>query len=487
MTKELKRLSLLVLVMFLALFGSVTVIQGVQTDNLAENPANTRARYDSYEIQRGSIIASGTAIASSVPSNDVYSFNRQYVDAKIWAPVTGYFNAALGASTGIEKELNSTLAGTSGSQFFQRLDQLLSGQSPRGSSVELTLDASVQKAAYEALGDLQGAVVAIEPKTGRILAMVSTPSFDTNQLATHDTNAANAFYDQLVADPNKPLFNRAIGGDLNPPGSTFKLVVAAAALESGDYTASSTLPNPATITLPQSNSVVSNASGTTCGTGKTVTIADALRLSCNVPMAELAMKLGDDAIRATAEKFGFNSTVTTPLESTASVYPRSISDEATTGLSGFGQTDVRATPLQMAMVSAAIANGGALMKPTMIDDILAPDLSPQENPFPSGQKIDDAISPETAKALVQMMVANVSNGVASGARIDGIDVAGKTGTAQNDDNPYSLWFTGFAPASDPKVAVAVVVENGGGEGQTGSGDAIAAPIAKQVMEAVLNK
>ncbi|MDL9978065.1 peptidoglycan D,D-transpeptidase FtsI family protein [Microbacterium sp. ASV49] len=486
MTKELRRLSILVLFMFLALFASTSIIQVVQADALSQNSNNTRARYDSYEVQRGSIVASGSAIALSVPSKDVYAWQRQYVDSKMWAPVTGYFNPALGSATGIEKAMNAQLGGTSGSLFISRIEQILSGQPLRGSNVVLSLDANVQKVAFDALGSLQGAVIAIEPKTGRVLAMVTSPSFDANTIATHDAKAANAAYDALNADPTHPLYNRAIGGDLNPPGSTFKLVTASAALASGKYTPQSTLPNVAAYQLPGSTAVVHNDTGGTCGPGDTVTIADALRLSCNIPMAELAVQLGDDAIRAEAEKYGFNKSFDLPLTSTPSTYPHTISDDAQTALSGFGQGQVLATPLQMAMVSAGIANGGIVMNPRMVDRVIAPDLSVQQT-F-DNTEFGRALSSDLDAEMVQMMVANVSSGIATNARIDGVDVGGKTGTAQNGpDKPYTLWFTGFAPAENPQVAVAVVVEDGGGRGQSGSGNAIAAPIAKKVMEAVLGR
>ncbi|WP_251455112.1 penicillin-binding transpeptidase domain-containing protein [Microbacterium sp. Marseille-Q6648] len=484
MTKELRRLSVIMMLMFFALFASTSVIQVVQADTLADHPANTRALYDSYEVQRGSIIAGGAAIASSVPSDDIYSWQRQYADAPMWAPVTGYL-PPLGEATGIELALNQMLSGTDDSQFLTRMERIFTGQPPRGSNVEVSVDPDVQRAAFEALGDLEGAVVAIEPDTGRILAMVTSPSFDTNLLASHDTAEVNRVFDELVADPADPLSNRAIAGDLNPPGSTFKLVVASAALASGEYTPESELPNPASYTLPQSSAVVYNASGGRCGSGDEVTIADALRLSCNIPFAELAVELGDEAIRAEAEKYGFNLSFEVPQSSTASSYPTGL-DDAQTALSGFGQGQVTATPLQIAMVSAGIANGGVVMSPRLVDQVIAPDLSVQ-------QTFDDvefgrALEEDLAEEMVQMMVANVSDGAASGARIDGVEVAGKTGTAENgSDAPYTLWFTGFAPAEDPQVAVAVVVENGGGQGQSGSGNTIAAPIAKTVMEAVLGR
>lgn len=485
MTKELRRLSVLMLLMFLALFASTSVIQVVQAEVLAENSRNTRALYDSYEVQRGSIIASGAAIASSVPSDDVYTWQRLYVDGDMWAPVTGYINPVLGAATGIEQAMNQELSGTAGSQFLDRIERIFTGQPPRGSNVELTLDAAVQRAAYDALGDLQGAVIAIEPSTGRVLAMVTSPSYDTNLLASHNTDEVNALYEALDADPAHPLFNRAIGGDLNPPGSTFKLVVASAALASGQYTPESTLPNPASYQLPQSSTVIFNASGGACGPGDTVTIADALRLSCNIPFAELAVELGDEAIRDEAQKYGFNASFSLPLESTPSSYPRAL-DAPQTALTGFGQGQVTATPLQMAMVSAGIANEGVVMNPRMVDQVIGADLSVQQTVEDSA--FGTALSAELAAQMVSMMVANVSDGAASGARIDGVDVGGKTGTAENGSSqPYTLWFTGFAPAENPEVAVAVVVEDGGGQGQSGSGNTIAAPIAKRVMEAVLGR
>jgi penicillin-binding protein A len=484
-TKELRRLSILMLLMFLALFASTSVIQVVQAESLSENPRNTRALYDSYQVQRGSIIASGAAIASSVRSDDVYAWQRVYVDGDMWAPVTGYINPALGAATGMEQAMNQELSGTAGSQFLARIERILTGQPPRGSNVELTLNAEVQRAAYEALGDLQGAVVAIEPSTGRVLAMVTSPSFDTNVLASHDTAAVNEAFDVLEADPANPLYNRAIAGDLNPPGSTFKLVVASAALASGDYTPGSTLPNPASYQLPQSSNVIFNASGGACGPGETVTIADALRLSCNIPFAELAVELGDTAIREEAEKYGFNESFTMPLVSTPSSYPRAL-DDAQTALTGFGQGQVTATPLQMAMVSAGIANEGVVMNPRMVNRVIGADLSVQQSL--EDTEFGRALDADLAAELTAMMVANVSDGAASGARIDGVDVGGKTGTAENGSSqPYTLWFTGFAPAENPEVAVAVVVEDGGGQGQSGSGNTIAAPIAKKVMEAVLGR
>jgi peptidoglycan glycosyltransferase len=272
---------------------------------------------------------------------------------------------------------------------------------------------------------------------------------------------------------------------MNPPGSSFKVVVAAAAVESGKYTAESTFPNPVSLQLPNSSATVYNWNRLACGPGETVTLAEAIRQSCNVPLAELGMQLGDDAIRETAEKFGFNSRMTLPTPAGVSVYPKNL-DDAQTGLTAFGQYEVRATPLQMALVSAGIANGGTVMEPTLVDRVTGRNLEVLKSFEPKVR--NDAVSSETAASVTSMMLDSVSTGQSNGARIEGVDVAGKTGTAQNgEDEPYSLWFTGFAPASNPEVAVAVVVENDGNLGRHSSGNIVAAPIAKKVLEAVLNK
>lgn len=486
MAKELRRLSIVMLVMFLALFGATSWIQVVQAGELSANEYNRRALYDSYEVQRGSIFAGDTVIAASEPSNDLYSWTRVYPDAEMWAPVTGYINPVLGSRTGLERDMNQVLSGTDNTQFLARLERIVTGQPPQGSSVVLSLDPDVQRAAFEALGDYEGAVVAIEPKTGRILAMVTSPSFDTNTLASHDTAAVNEAYNALVDNPLNPLFNRAIGGDLNPPGSTFKLVVASAALASGNYTPDSTFPNPSSYVLPGTSTSVFNFDGGTCGSGEETTLATALRLSCNVPMAELAVELGQEAILEEAEKYGFNATFEMPLTSTASRYPTDSLSDDKVAQTGFGQGDVQATPLQMAMVSAGIANDGVVMNPRMVDRVVAPDLTVQQTT--ENSEFGRALSADLAEQMTAMMIENVRNGAASGARIDGVDVAGKTGTAEhNPGDPYTLWFTGFAPADDPEVAVAVVIENGGGQGQSGTSNGIAAPIAKKVIEAVLSR
>jgi peptidoglycan glycosyltransferase len=479
MNKPLRRVSTLVLLMFLSLFVSTTVIQYFQKPNLDADARNARTLYESFRTERGQILVDGQPIAYSEPSGDLYKYQRVYPGGPLYSTVTGYFTVQPSFG-GLEGDLDPYLSGASDAQFLDRINAILTGRDPQGASVELTIDPVVQQAAWDALGDRTGAVVAIDPATGAILALVSKPTYDPNVLAVHDPDAVEAAYQQLLADPSDPLIDRGIAGDLNPPGSTFKLVVASTALESGQYTADSEFPNPISIELPGTSTSIFNSADSACGGAETVSIATALRLSCNVPMAQLAGALGDDAIRAQAEKFGFGSSFDIPMPSTPSVYPET-QDEAETWLSGFGQGNVRASPLQMAMVSAAIANGGTLMKPTLVESIVAPDLSILESL--QAEVYSRPLSAENAAVMSQLMVDDVANGVASGARINGVAVGGKTGTAENGDGePYSVWFTGFAPADSPRVAIAVVLED-----SPCCGNSLAAPIARQVMEAVLSR
>lgn len=483
MNRELKRVSALVLLLFTTLFVASSIIQVFQSDNLAADARNQRARADQYAIQRGQILtADGRAIVTSTKSNDAFQFDRRYTDGKLYAAVTGYYNP-IGEATGIEGAMNDQLAGTSSDQVLGRLQNIVTGQDPKGASVRLTIQPRIQRAAYDALGDLRGAVVALDPKTGKVLAMVSKPSYDPNLIANHSSGIAA--YRALNGRTVNPLVNRAIGGALNPPGSTFKLVTVSAALESGRFTPSSTFPSPTSYTLPGTSTVIQNAVGESCGPAKRASIATALSLSCNIPFAQLGIRLGDDALRSQAQKFGFGKALSIPLKVTPSTYPPGPLDSAQTAQTAFGQYEDRATPMQIAMVAATIANGGVQMKPDLVDRVVSPALDTLQSFTP--EVLGNPISAKTASEVRAMMVASVTSGAATNARIDGVTVAGKTGTAQNGaDQPYTLWFTGFAPAEDPRVAVAVVIENGGGLGQSGFGNLVAAPVGKRVMEAVLN-
>lgn len=481
MNKQVRRVGLVLTLMFIALFATATSIQVLRSSELYSDARNVRASYETYKTLRGAIIVGGVPIVTSVPVNDEYRFLREYENV-IYNSVTGYFSIFAGSS-GIERAMNSYISGQSSAQFFEQINALLDGTPVTGAAVELTLDPDAQRAAWDALGDRKGAVVAMEPATGRILAMVSKPTFDANLLASHQLSAVNDNYDKFVNSPDQPLANRAIAGDLYFPGSIFKLVVTAAALESGRYTVGSRFENLTEYTLPGTTTSITNSGGRKCGTKSFVTLETALTLSCNIPFAMMAINLGEDRISAQAELMGFGQTFDIPLTVSASTYPQDL-EESQVALTGFGQYDIRVTPMQMAMVTAAIANQGVLMKPQLIKSVVASNLNLLSQPEPI--VFSSPMSRTTAGYLTRMMVDSVEVGVATRAAIEGIAVAGKTGTAQNGPtDPYTLWFTGFAPAEAPRVVVTVVVEDGGGVGQSGTGNQIAAPIAKAVLEAIL--
>ena len=484
MRRPIRRVSTLLIVMFLGLFGSSTMIQAVQADALHADARNTRTLYDSFAVERGSIVVEGVQVAMSTPSGDEYEWQRQYPMGPLYAAVTGYNTLGQG-NTGIEGAMNAQLTGHASSQFLDQIVAQITGQQAAGSSVELTIDAEAQQAAFDALRGRTGAVVALDPETGAILAMVSSPSFDPNLFASHSIASVRQTYDAMAADPSQPLANRAIAGDLYFPGSVFKLVVAAAALESGRYDLQAELDNPATLQLPGSTSEIRNASRGTCGPGERATIETALVLSCNIPMAELGAELGADAIAAQAAEFGFGQQLSIPMTVTPSTYPTGL-DAAQTMLTSFGQYDVRVTPLQVAMWTAAIANDGTLMQPSLVSRVIAPDLGVLEDPEPT--VLGNPISAQTAASLRGAMELGVSEGLASNAAIPGATVGGKTGTAETGENdePFNLWFTGYGERDGRSVAVAAVVvpdENIVGD----TSNVVAAPIGRAVIEAVLNQ
>jgi len=478
----LRRLSVAVMLLFGLLLLNANYLQVVRANALHHDNHNPRLIAEEYSRERGPILVAGDPVARSVVTNDRLKYLRKYTAGKLFAPATGFYSVVYGAS-GIEQEENSVLAGTDDSLFVRRVIDLLTGTPPKGGSVALTINPAAQKAAYDGLLRLhaRGAVVAVDPSTGAILAMVSTPSYDPNELSSHDLSVVRKNYDRLSSRPSRPMLNRALR-QTYPPGSTFKLVTASAALESGRYTPDSPVDNASQLKLPQSTAVLPNENGGPCTSGQ-ATLTVALENSCNVAFARLGLELGDDALRAQAEKYGFNQAFEVPMRSVASRFPEN-PDRPQTALSAIGQFDVRATPLQMALVVAAIANRGVLMKPYLVDEIRDPKLSILDTTKP--QAFGTAVSPQTAASLTQMMVKVVDEGTGSNGQIPGVKVAGKTGTAQQGGGrtPHA-WFVSFAPAdNDPKVAVAVIVEDGAKQAEI-SGNGLAAPIARDVMEAVL--
>jgi len=479
----IRRLSGVVALLFCALLVSSTAIQFVQAKSLQDRPGNRRTLLADYARERGQILVGGTPVAKSVPTKDELKWLRTYPLGELYSHVTGYYSFTYGAGGGLEGAENDLLSGSSDKLFYRRVTDILTGKDQTGASLELTINPAAQKAAEQALGDQRGAVVALDPSNGEVLALVSHPAYDPSVLSSHDTTKVQTAWQRLNADKGRPMIDRAIGGDLYPPGSTFKVVTAAAALESGKFTEESQIPGPATLDLPQTTVKLPNDDHRPCGPGNKTSLKHALVVSCNTAFGWLGMELGADALRSQAAKFGFGDKLEIPMSVTPSTVPAEL-NEPQTAQSAIGQYDVRVTPLQVAMVSAAVANNGVVMQPHLVRRVLSSDLEVIDQPDPV--QLSQAISPDTAATLTRMMEGVVSSGTGTAARIPGVEVAGKTGTAQHGEGlaPHA-WFTSFAPAQGAKVAVAVVVEDGGKLGNEAFGGKVAAPIAKSVMEAVL--
>lgn len=483
MNAPIRRLSALVALLFAALLVSSTYIQFVQAKELQDRPDNRRTLLATYARERGQILVDGTAVARSVPADDELKWLRTYPAGPLYSHVTGYYSFTYGAGGGLEGAENSVLSGQSDKLFYRRVSDLVTGRTPSGASLQVTINPRAQAAAAKALGNQRGAVVALDPSTGAILAMVSTPQYDPADLSSHDTDAVQAAWKKLNDAPTRPMVNRAIGGNLYPPGSTFKIVTAAAALESGKWTEESVLPGPAELDLPETSAPLPNSNRQACGPNDEVTLLRALEISCNTAFGWLGMEVGADDFRAQAARFGMGDSLQIPMRVTPSTVPEEL-NRPQLAQSAIGQYDVRVTPLQVAMISAAVANNGIVMQPYLVERVLGSDLETIESAKPS--QLSQAVDANVAGALTRMMEAVVATGSGRAAQIEGISVAGKTGTAQHEVGkaPHA-WFTGFAPADDPKVAVAVVVEDGGSAGNEAAGGRVAAPIAKAVMEAVI--
>lgn len=472
--------------LFVALLLNVTWLQYFRAGELDSDSRNRRVTETAFSRERGAILAGKQVIASSVPSDGKYAFQRTYPKPYEYAPITGAFT--LFSQSGVERSQNALLSGDDDRLFVNRLLDILSNAEPKGGNVHTTIIPAAQDAAWNGLralgANVQGAVVAIDPATGAILANVSTPTFDPNKMANHDAGAALKYATGLEKDDADPLINRGIGTTL-PPGSTFKLVTAAAAIEDLGLTADSMVDAGFSFKLPLSSTSVGNEGGGNCG-GDRITLSRALEVSCNVAFLKLADRLGNDKLRAISEKLGFNDTQLLDLPGQArSLYPADM-DRPQTALSGIGQASVTATPLQMALVTGAIANDGVLMRPYVVDEVTAPNLDVLKET--DLEDLGRAMKASTAEELTRMMVNTVNRGTAGNAAIIGEEVAGKTGTAQSTkDRPPYAWFVSFAPANNPKVAVAVLVQSSDTDRPEIAGGRLGAPIAKAVMEEVLRK
>ena len=471
MNRPIRGVAIAAMVIFTALMVNLSYLYVGQQSGLNERPENRRVADARFAQDRGPIMVGNTPIAKSEPVKDRYKFQRSYTSGELYAQVTGYYSY-LYRTSALEASYSSELSGVDDSQFLARLIDSASGATPRGATLETTLSAKAQKAAWDGLAGRNGAVVAIDYSTGAIKALVSLPSYDPNELATHDLTASSEAWKRLNADADKPMANRATR-EIYPPGSTFKLVATAAALDSGMSADSMIDATP--YKLPGSTRVISG----NCG-GSKITLTQALEVSCNPAFARLGVKLGDEALRTQAEKFGFGTKFLDDIGSAASRFPEEL-DPAQTAMSSIGEFEVAASPLQMALVSAAIANDGVVMDPYLVARVLNSDLLVTSQTRAQQQSV--ALSSENAAALREMMVSVVQQGTGHRAQIQGVTVGGKTGTARssNDRRPYA-WFTAWA--DDPKVAVCVFIEDAEIPATDIAGGTLAAPIAKAVIEAL---
>jgi peptidoglycan glycosyltransferase len=470
--------------MFALIFGAISFVQVIGADELKANAWNKRAILQDYCNDRGAIIVGGTAVAESVAGTEQCKFQRTYPQPELYAGITGYFSQNYGA-TGLEQSMREQLAGSSDQQFLDRVGQLFLGNQPKGASVELTIDPEIQKLAYDLIPDGQrGSIVVTNPKTGAIIAMVSKPSYDPNLVATQDPTAESANINELVKVPGINLNQNVSGptGELLAPGSVFKLVDTAAALSSGKYNKDSELPNPAEMPFPGIQYTLPNYAGGNCYTRDTASFAFALQQSCNTPFASIALDLGRDAIADQAAKFGFGEDLgdQLKLQYAKRGFPDDL-DGPGLAQSAIGQKDVRATPLQIGLMTAAIANGGVQMAPSLVKTVRSPDLRIIEEPEP--ESLRTSTTPEISRQITEWMTSVVTQGIGGGAAVPGIQVAGKTGTAELGNGLNNSWFTGFAPANNPQVVVTIAME--GVDITTGA--QLTSPNAKRIFEAVLNK
>jgi penicillin-binding protein A len=506
---RIRRLGIGLLVLFAMLFGQIAYVQVFAAGSISQNPANATRQYIAeYRVQRGPILAAdGTAIAISKQAKDssIFKYQRIYPQGNLFGQVTGYYSRVYGSSE-LERSMNSWLTGSDPTLAGSTLSDLVLGRPHKGATVVTTLQPSLQRLAQQALGNQQGAVVAIDPTTGDVLAMYSNPPYDPSALSDPSAATQAKAWKSLtgVHDPNAQPLVPTANANLFPPGSTFKIVTAAAALSAG-YSPQSIWPSPHTLSLPGSSATIQNFGGEYCNGGASqVTMLEAFTESCNVVFGEIGLKVGADKLSTQAQKFGFCS-IDPPTQTTCAQDPIDFAAppfgitsqpgrypsasyfadrQAAVAISAIGQENDLANPLQMALVSGAVANNGLLMRPRLVSEIR--DSSGRVVQRFSTSSFGQAVTPQVASSLTDMMVNVVDHGTGTYAQIPGIRVAGKTGTADHGGsaNPHA-WFTGFASANGRNIAVAVIVLDGGNMGSEATGGHVAAPIAKQIIQAWL--
>lgn len=467
---------------FLVLVGAASYVQVIGADELRAHEANSRELYKQFGGPRGPILVDGEPIVESVSSDSTsFDYQRVYHETDLYSGLTGFYSLAYG-QTGLEQRLNDWLSGSADDLFIERLRQTFTGAENPGASVELTIDPTAQQAAFNALPDgMQGSVVVSEPDTGRILAMASRPSYDTNLLAVHSTTQASENMDSLIDAGVSPYQNRPTA-ITTEPGSTFKLIDAVAMLESGEYSTGGSISIPNELQLPQATTPITNFGGGICDRRDSADFTWIFAQSCNTPFSQAAMDLGQDAILDVAERFGFNdNSLTIPLSVTPSHFPTEDIPQATLAQSVLGQVDVQATALQMNMIAAGLANDGVVMRPQLVETVRGPDLNVLEEPQP--EVYSEAVTADIAEDMTSMMTEVVQSGTAMPAR-SSIPIAAKTGTGQTGtEGKVNSWITGFAPADDPQVAVTLVYQST----DYSVGSQLTATNLKTIVEAVVEQ
>ncbi|MEX1007434.1 MAG: penicillin-binding transpeptidase domain-containing protein [Acidimicrobiia bacterium] len=486
MNAAIRKVGYAITFLVLVLVGQLTYLQVVDANRLANDPNNIRKFLRDFNRPRGEILTTdGQIVAQSIKTGGELKYQRVYPQGDLFAQISGYQSFVFG-NTGVEASYDTVLTGRD-TQF--RLDNVGSILDENTGNVVLAQSLAAQQTARDALGGQKGSVVALDIETGEVLAMYSNPSFDPNPLAGHDTSAVNFAFFLLNNDAAKPALARSYR-ERFPPGSTFKVVTTAGALDLGIATPDRQFNAASEFQLPQTNSFVHNFGGATCGGGS---LTQNFIQSCNVTFARLGAEMGQ-SFAPVMNNCGVGSgavPIAPPLDldpgAAGSIGPAADAPDARFALAGIGQGDVAVTPLEMALVAAGVANGGVIMEPRVAREITNADGNVIQTIDP--KPWTTCMTRPTADALTAMMVENVEHGTATAAQITNVAVAGKTGTAQTgvEGQAPHAWFIAFAPADHPRFAVSVIVESGNELGNDVTGGAVAAPIAKQLLETLLGR
>jgi penicillin-binding protein A len=486
MNTAIRKVAMVIVLLFVAIAAQLTYLQLVRASSLNNDPNNVRVTTRDLTQNRGDIVSEdGAVLARSVPVKDTYKYQREYPLGPLFAPVVGYASITHG-NTGVENEYNAELLGRDARLQTRSLSDLLNSHNPTG-TVVLTLSRTAQQTAQAALRGRAGSVVVLDVKTGGIVAMYSNPTFDPTPMASHDSAAVQKYFSALEANRFHPDLARSYR-ERYPAGSTFKVVTASVALDDGIVNPTTVFPQLTNIALPQSNKTLSNFGNPPERCGGTLT--ESFTVSCNTTFARIGLTLGDRLAQG-AIAFGIN-TPAPPIDlvpgAAASVGPQNgtfRTNQPFFALGAIGQGDVAVTPLEMALIAESVADVGVIMVPHVMDEIRATDGTVVRRYEP--QVWRTAMTPGTATILNQFMrnVVAAPNGTGTAARIPGITVAGKTGTAQAPGGPPHAWFIAFAPAEAPRYAIAVIVERGGSLGNEATGGKVAAPIAAEVLTSLL--